>query len=204
MKFRLAGKPTLLTKRNIWIAFRYGVLYILLIHFSLGLIAAIRNRWVRNNAYGAILISGHAFTDHDHWVSPAAWAGAYPYWTYYFNNRGMQAPWFLNAKSSDFQNILQDQKCVSMVLVGHGSLNLWQATDKDITNPDVAEWMKNLPKKKGEWLQLTCGAADESSVKLGELVMEKDKVYNYDGSVNAYYFIIDALFGFKYLKRKRM
>ena len=204
MNFRLVGKPTLLTRRNIWLAFRYGVLYILIIHSSLGLIAAIRNRWVRNDAYGAILISGHAFTDHDYWVSPAALAGAYPYWTYYFNNRGMKARWFLNAKTSDFQKVLQDKKCVSMVLVGHGSLNLWQATDKDVTNPDVAEWMKGLPKKKGEWLQLTCATADESPVRLGELVMEKDKVYNYGGSVNAYYFVADALFGFQYLKHKRM
>jgi hypothetical protein len=203
MSMRLWKNPTLLSRRNLWIFFRYLVLNALIIHVSLGVIAAVRNRLVKSDEYGAVLVSNHAFTDYDYWVAPAAWFGAYPYWTYYFNNRGLKTRWILNAKSADLKRVLQDPKNVSVVLVGHGSLNLWESSDKDVTNDDVAAWMKGLPKKRGEWLQLTCGTVDESPVRIGELAMAKERVFNYDDKVNAYYFVTDALFGFKYLKHLR-
>ena len=197
--WRVTDRPVLLTKRNVRLFFRYVALYTVVIHVSLGIIAGIRNRLVKNTEYGAILISGQAFTKYDYWASPLAWFGAYPYWTSYFNNRGLKARWVLNAKGLDFEKAIEDEKCVSMVLVGHGSFSLWAATDMDITPDEVSRLMAGRKKKPGEWLQLTCGV-DEGLPKIGELVMEKDRVYTYDESINAYYLATDALFGFKYIK----
>jgi len=197
--------PVLLTRRNLWIFSRYFVLYAFLIHTSLGLIAAARNFLLKNEEYGAILLSDHVSDEptwrrYEGWASALAWYGAYPYWTYYFNNRGMKAKWVQRAKAADLEDAIRNEKCISIVLVGHGSFNLWAASDKDVTNDDVIVYMKGQKKKKGEWLQLTCGVPDIYPVKLGELVMESGKVYTYAQSINAYYLVTDALFGFKYIK----
>ena len=64
---------------------------------------------------------------------------------------------------------------------------------------EVSQMMKGQKKKSGEWLQLTCGV-DEGLPKIGEMVMDKDRVYTYAESINAYYLVTDALFGFKYIK----
>ena len=197
--FSISDKPALLTKRNIWIFFRYVVLYAITIHLSLGVIAYIRNHRADGAQYGAVLISGQTFTKYDHWLSFVVMFGAYPYWTPYLNNRGLKAQWVINARSTDLERVIRDGKCVSIVLVGHGSFSLWAATDKDITPDEVAQMMIGQKKKTGEWLQLTCGV-DEGLPKLGELVMDKERVYTYAESINAYYLITDALFGFKYIK----
>lgn len=196
----LSDKPLFLTKSRVKIFFRYILLYILIIHISLGVIATVRNFTVKGNKYGAILISDYAITRYDYWASPLACFGAYPYWTYYFNNRDMKAKWFLRAKSKDLAKVIRDKKYQSIVLVGHGSFNGWQATDADVTNNEIAEMMQGQPKKNGEWLQLTCGISDLFPIKMGELVMEKERVYTYNESVNTFIFVTDALFGFKYLK----
>lgn len=197
--------PVLLTRRNLWLFTRYGALYAFLIHSSLGAIAAARNHFVKSDEYGAVLLSDHISDDaslrrFEGWASALAWYGSYPYWTYYFNNRGMKARWYRRAKSTDLEGVIRDKKCVSIVLVGHGSFCLWAASDKDVTNDEVTEYMKGAQKKRGEWLQLTCGVPDIFPVKMGELVMDSSKVYTYDQSINAYYLVADALFGFKYIK----
>jgi len=193
-------KVTLFTKERLKFVFRRVLLPVFIIHISLGIIATVRNFNLRNNEYGAILISDYAVTRYDYWASPLACLGAYPYWTYYFNNRGMKAKWFLRAKSTDLAKVIKDKQCQSIVLVGHGSFNAWQATDMDVTNNEVEKIMQGLPKKKGEWLQLTCGVSDMFPIKMGELVMKKERVYTYNESVNTFIFVTDALFGFKYLK----
>jgi hypothetical protein len=80
-------------------------------------------------------------------------------------------------------------------------LNCWQATDRLVSNLEVSDMVKGIPKKTGEWMQLSCGVEDAFPVRMGELVMEKkEKVYTYSKSINAYTLVTDALFGFKYLK----
>jgi len=198
-------KPVLLTRRNLWIFSRYVVLYSFLIHSGLGLISAARNSLVKGDQYGAILLSDRvsdspALRKYEGWASALAWYGAYPYWTAYFNNRGMRAKWFRRAGSSDVEAAIRDKQCVSIVLVGHGSFNLWAGSDKDVTNDEVVEYMKGREKKTGEWLQLTCGVPDIYPVKMGELVTDSSRVYTYADSINAYFLVTDALFGFKYIK----
>jgi len=105
------------------------------------------------------------------------------------------------AKSNDLENVIKDKDCQSVVLVGHGDIDSWQATDMEVSNSAVAKMMKDVSKKRGEWLQLSCGGESKYFMKMGELVMEdKRKVYTYSKSVTTYAFVFDALSGFRYLK----
>jgi hypothetical protein len=155
---------------------------------------------IKSDQYAAILLSDYALTEYDYWASPSAFLGSYITWTYYFNNRDVHVKWFLRAKSTDLKRVIRDGNCQSIVLVGHGSVNTWKATDMVVSNLEVEEMMNGVPKKKGEWLQLTCGEEDFSPVKMGELVMEKEYVHTYGEAVTTYMFVADAIFCFKYLK----
>ena len=49
-----------------------------------------------------------------------------------------------------------------------------------VSNLEVSNMVKSIPKKTGEWLQLSCGVEDVYPVRMGELVMEKkERVYTY-------------------------
>jgi hypothetical protein len=196
----LSGK-SFFTKKRTQFILRKIILPLLLIYVGMGTIATIRNISIKNKEYAAILLSDYATWEYDYWASPSAFLGAYIPWTYYFNNRGMKVKWFLRAKSTVLQKVIQDKDCQSIVLVGHGSLNCWQATDRLVSNLEVSDMVKGIPKKKGEWMQLSCGVEDVYPVRMGELVMEKkERVYTYSKSINAYILVTDALFGFKHLK----
>jgi hypothetical protein len=196
----LSGKR-FFTKKRIKFILRRMILPLLLIYIGVGMIAAIRNTSIKNNEYAAVLLSDYAIWEYDYWASPCAFLGAYIPWTYYFNNRDMKVKWFFRAKSTDLEKVIKDKDCQSIVLVGHGSLNCWQATDMLVTNLEVSDMVKGIPKKTGEWMQLSCGVEDAFPVKMGELVMEKkERVYTYSKAITSYILVTDALFGFKYLK----
>ena len=189
------------TKKRIKFILRRIILPLLLIYIGMGMIATIRNMSIKNNEYAAILLSDYAIWEYDYWASPCAFLGAYIPWTYYFNNRDMKVKWVFRAKSIDLEKVIKDKDCQSIVLVGHGSLNCWQATDMLVSNLEVSAMVKGAPKKTGEWMQLSCGVEDAFPEKMGESVMEKkERVYTYSKSINAYILVTDALFGFKYLK----
>ena len=42
-----------------------------------------------------------------------------------------------------------------------------------VSNLEVSNMVKGIPKKTGEWLQVSCGVEDLYPVRMGELVMEK-------------------------------
>jgi hypothetical protein len=193
------GEPFFTKKRVVFILQRI-ILPFALIYIGVALIATIRDMMVKNDEYAAVLLSDYAVSEYDYWASPSAFLGSYIPWTYYFNNKDMKVRWFLRAKSADLEKVIKDRKCQSIVLVGHGSKNCWRATDAELSNVEVAEMMRGIPKKKGEWLQLTCGVDDFFPVRMGELVMEKERVYSYDDAVTTYVFVTDALSGFRYLK----
>lgn len=196
------GKPLFLTaSRNKFILKRI-ILPIIIVHFTLSLAATLRNSYIPKEKYAAILISDYAITKYDYWVSPLALIGAYPYWTYYFNNRGLKVRWTLRAYAHHLADAIKDPRCQSIVLVGHGSFNSWQAVDSLVTNKEVLQMIQGLPKKSGEWIQLTCAVKDFWPIRMGELVMNKENVYTYDDSVNTFYFVTDAIFGFKLIKSK--
>jgi hypothetical protein len=195
-----AGKR-FFTKKRIKFILKRMILPLFLIYIGVGMIATIRNMSIKNNEYAAILLSDYAIWEYDYWASPSAFLGAYIPWTYYFNNRGMKVRWFFRAKSNDLEKVIRDKDCQSIVLVGHGSLNCWQATDILVSNLEVSDMVKGIPKKTGEWMQLSCGVDDAFPVRMGELVMEKkERVYTYSKSINLYILVTDALFGFNYLK----
>ena len=198
MSFRF-GEPFFTRKRIVFFLRRIALPFAM-IYLGVALIATVRDMSIKNDEYAAVMLSDHAISDYDYWASPCAFVGAYIPWTYYFNNQNMKVKWFFRAKSKDLEKAIKDPKCQSIVLVGHGSKNNWRATDADISNIEVIEMMRGVSKKKGEWLQLTCGVDDIFPVKMGELVMEKERVYTYGKAVTTYIFVTDALFGFRYLK----
>jgi len=197
--FIFSGKP-FFTKTRIKFILLRMVLPFFTIYACFAVVTIIRDNNIKSDQYAAVLLSDYALTKYDYWASPSAFLGSYLPWSYYFNNRDMKIRWFLRAKSSDLKKVIKDRNCQSIVLVGHGSLNTWKATDMIVSNLEVEEMMNGVQKKKGEWLQLTCGEADFSPVKMGELVMEKERVYTYNGAATFYMFVADAIFGFKHLK----
>jgi len=196
----LSEKP-FFTRERMRFLLRKVVLPLFLIYVCLGIVAAIRNMNVKNDEYAAVLLSDHAFWQYDYWASPCAFLGAYIPWTHYFNNRSMKVEWIFRAKGRDFQRVLQDKNCQSLVLVGHGDSDCWQATDGEISVIEATAMMEGVPRKRGEWLQLTCGSQNTFFGKMGDRVMQDGKrVYTYPKPVNTYILIFDALPGFTYLK----
>jgi hypothetical protein len=196
----LSGKP-FFTKKRVQFILRRIILPFFAVYIVLAAITAIRDLSINNNEYAAVLLSDYAFWQYDYWASPSAFLGSYIPWTYYFNNRNMHVKWFLRAKGNDLEKVIKDKECQSIVLVGHGDIDSWRATDMEVSNSLVEKMMKGATKKRGEWLQLSCGADSKYFVKMGELVMQdKGKVFTYHKSVTTYVFVFDALSGFRYLK----
>ncbi len=197
----LSGQP-FFTGARIRLILRRVVLPFFIVYSILAISTTVRDMNIQSNQYAAVLLSDHALTKYDYWASPSAFFGSYITWTYYFNNKDIKVKWFLRAKSTDLKRVIRDVNCQTIVLVGHGSLNTWKATDMVVSNLEVEEMMSGIPKKKGEWLQLTCGEEDFSPVRMGELVMEKEHVFTYGKAATTYMFIADAIFSFKYLKKQ--
>ncbi|MCX5836257.1 MAG: hypothetical protein NTX62_04675, partial [Deltaproteobacteria bacterium] len=150
----LSGKPYFTKEKIRFILWRF-ILPFFAIYTGLAIITTIRDINIKSDKYAAVLLSDHALTKYDYWASPSAFLGSYLSWSYYFNNEDMRVKWFLRATSADMDKVIKDKNCQSIVLVGHGNLNAWQATDVRVTNKEVTETMKGIPKKRGEWLQLT-------------------------------------------------
>ena len=177
--------------------------YSMFIYIPLTAVAAVTNNFViKDDRYAGIMLSGYAFSDYDYWVSPIAFLGSYPAWTLYFNSKGLKTDYFFNATKNDLKNVLIDSKFESIVLVGHGSRNVWKATDKYVTNDDINQWKGLFEPKTGEWFQLTCAGKDMYPEHIGELVMnDAEKVHYYSGEfAGTTMLVTDALTGFSLLK----
>lgn len=200
MKKVLSGRP-FFTKERLRFIFLRIILPFLAVYSVMAAITAVRDMAVNSDEYAAVLLSDHAFWQYDYWASPCAFLGSYIPWTHYFNSRNLKVKWFFRARGGDFEKVVRDAKCQSIVLVGHGDIDSWQATDMEVSNSLVAKMMKGVPKKRGEWLQLTCGGDSRYFTKMGALVMQdKGNVFTYSKSVTTYILVFDALSGFRYLK----
>ena len=178
-------------------------IYLSLIYIPLATIATLTNHFVvKDEKYAAIMLSGYAFSDYDYWASPLAFLGSYPAWTFYFNLKGYRTDYVFNATVVDLKNVLVDSKYQSIVLVGHGSKNVWRATDQQVSNVEIETWKPLFTRKTGEWIQLSCPTSDIFPQHLGELVMNnRDNVYYYSGEkVGNLEFVTDALTGFRLIK----
>jgi hypothetical protein len=172
----------------------------LVVYIPAATIAFISDLQTKTDQYAAILLSAHAFTDHDHWSPVLAFIGSYPAWTLYFNSRGLKPDYIFSATYKDFMKVLRDDKYQSIVLVGHGSYNHWRATDMEVTIHAVQRLEGKFKKKNGEWFQLTCATRDYSDIQLGETVMKNKPTYAYDGEVGTLHFVTDALIPFWRIK----
>ncbi len=85
--------------------------------------------------------------------------------------------------------------------MGHGTRNPWHATDGQVDNEHLKAFACQIERKRGEWFQLTCPAADYSPVRLGEHVMAPECVFTYAGhTIKSYDLVLDALSGFRHIK----
>jgi hypothetical protein len=172
----------------------------LVVYIPAATIAFISDAQINTDRYAAILLSAHAFSDHDHWAPVLAFIGSYPAWTLYFNSRDLKPDYFFSATSDDFMKVLQDDKYQSIVLVGHGSYSHWRATDMEVNIFAVQRLEGKFKKKTGEWFQLTCATRDFSDIQLGERVMKNKPTYAYDGEVGTLHLVTDALIPFWRIK----
>jgi len=172
----------------------------LVVYVPAATIAFISNSQVNTGQYAAILLSAHAFSDHDHWAPVLAFIGSYPGWTLYFNARDLQPDYFFSATADDFIKVIQDDKYQSIVLVGHGSYSHWRATDMEVNIFTIQRLEGKFKKKSGEWFQLSCATRDFSDIQLGEPVMKNQPTYAYDGEVGTLHFVADALIPFRRIK----
>ena len=179
---------------------------VLLIGLALGYIpyaavAVISDLNTESDRYAAILLSADAITGHDHWAPLIAFLGSYPSWTLYFNSIGYKTDYIFSATFQDFVEVLKDEKCQSIVLVGHGSFNCWKATDELVSTFDVEHLAGQFKKKEGEWFQLSCPSSDYSPKHLASMVMANENYYYYAGeSADNTDFVLDALFAFSHIK----
>ena len=204
VKYHLAEKKY--TNYDSKSLFRFGrkaFIYLSLVYIPMAALATISNHaFVKDDKHAAIMLSGYAFSDYDYWASPLAFLGSYPAWTFYFNSKGFRTDYIFNATMDDLKNVLMDNRYQSIVLVGHGSKNVWRATDQSVSNAEIETWQSLFTKKAGEWIQLSCPTSDTYPEHLGELVMDsKDKVYYYSGEkVGNFEFVADALTAFRLIK----
>ena len=177
------------------------VVILIVVYIPIAAIAFTSNLLTKTDKYAAILLSAYAFSDYDYWAPPFGFLGSYPAWTWYFNARGEKIDYFFAATKADFMNVLADPKYQSIVLVGHGSYNMWRATDDQVANYDIEAMQGKFQRKQGEWIQLSCADPDFSPVHIGELVMAKNNVYHYNGPAGSLDFILDALTAFRHIKK---
>jgi hypothetical protein len=180
---------------------KYLSIIIGVVYLPIAAVACVSNLFTKTDKYAAILLSAHAFSDHDYWAPPIAFLGSYPAWTLYFNSRGEKSDYFFSATKKDFMDVLMDNKYQSIVFVGHGSRNCWRATDTQISNNDIDKMKGKFQLKHGEWIQLSCAEPDYSPVHMGELVMANKNVYYYGGSAGTFDFVLDALTAFRHIKK---
>ena len=94
----------------------------LVVYIPAATIAFLSDSQIKTGQYAAILLSAHAFSDHDHWAPVLAFIGSYPAWTLYFNARDLKPDYFFSATADDLMKVIQDDKYQSVVLVDRKSV----------------------------------------------------------------------------------
>jgi len=146
----------------------------------------------------AVLISDYHYDEIRPLLSPTIETSVYLPMTLYFNSDGSQVEYVRHATSSDLERICRDDNYKNVVLVGHGTYNTWWATDREVTQADIREWVTS---RKEQWMQLTC-AGNKSDAPLGNEAADENYHYNVgdSGMVSPTLIAIDLLTGFPVLK----
>ncbi|MBI2451722.1 caspase family protein [Candidatus Pacearchaeota archaeon] len=101
----------------------------------------------------------------------------------FFTERDIRVDYKHNARSEELKGLLANEDYQNIVVMGHGGKNQWCARDGTVHTEDVDEWMSGLPKKKGYFIQFTCGG--EEGRPLGHSVVEdKSKILGYTKPVH--------------------
>jgi|SRR3989344_654705 len=75
----------------------------------------------------------------------------------FFTGKNVRVDYKHNAKSDDLREVLENERYQNIVVMGHGGRSCWCARDGVVYAQDVENWMDGLQKKKGYFIQFTCG-----------------------------------------------
>ena len=96
----------------------------------------------------------------------------------FFTERDIRVDYKHNARSGDLREVLANEDYQNVVVMGHGGRSQWCVRDGTVYAEDLDKWMGGLPKKKGYFIQFTCG--DEEGKPLGYSVVEdRSKILGY-------------------------
>ena len=89
------------------------------------------------------------------------------------NRRSSFPEWNFSANGDDLIDAVRDPAYSSIVCIGHGNREVWQAKDRLVTYDEVTEAFGNRPKKDGVWIQYHCGNDKIDEIPIGYEVMER-------------------------------
>ncbi len=179
---------------------KWVLLPLVAIYLILCGIAFTINANLHSEKYAAILIGDNYIVKHNYLVTPIAILGSYPQFNFYFNSKGVRVEYIGHATGKDLERVLKDQKYQTIVIIGEGNYSTWLDSEgNEIAYFDIRDMMKGRGKKQGEWLQLTCGQIEYSTVQLGEYAVERGKAYSFGRPVYPWDIFL-ATFGFYNLR----
>lgn len=110
----------------------------------------------------------------------------YPPITLRQNLAGNRVDWYNSPTGDTFLEKVVDEQYSNVILIGHGTHECFNGTDKEIVAWEIDQRMSELgiPKKDGMLIQLTCGGGKGLSVREA-LLKDPSKGYSLEGTVNA-------------------
>jgi hypothetical protein len=105
----------------------------------------------------------------------------------FFSDKEVPVDFNEKAKRDDLVRVLKDPTYQHIALIGHGDGSCWEAKDGFVTREDLDYIMakEGFEKKRGYFLQITCGLPD--STPLGKPVLEDpNKVLGYTNPTNIF------------------
>ena len=79
------------------------------------------------------------------------------------NLKGNHVDWYSNSTKKQILDVLQNSAYQNIVFIGHGNNSTYCATDEELTAWDLED--KDLPFRKGEFIQHTCGGGYGKSLR---------------------------------------
>jgi hypothetical protein len=87
-----------------------------------------------------------------------------PYW----QRKGYRVRIIRGATREEFKKALVDPCIKNVAVLGHGRWNCWEATDHNVTELHIEDWMAGAAHKKKLFLAYTCGCPFEGDVRLAQ------------------------------------
>lgn len=86
------------------------------------------------------------------------------------NLNGYHVDWYTNSDKKTLITALQDSSYENLVFIGHGSKSSYSLSDADIESLELKQL--HIPKRRGEFLQYTCGNKDGDQDSLKDVLFD--------------------------------